>query len=121
MKILVVVDMQKDFIVSRIYSAELNPDGQAPKIIEGIVQSTITATDGKAITVGGYLDIGLLDTMKDLFVNFIGAVVFSGIGYFYVKHRGKGKIARQFIPVVQKEEPKEDENDSEDAKDKAPV
>ena len=38
--------------------------------------------------------------MKDLFVNFIGAVVFSIIGYFYVKTRGKGKFARRFIPVV---------------------
>ena len=38
--------------------------------------------------------------MKDLFVNFIGAIVFSVIGYFYVRHKGKGKIANQFIPVV---------------------
>ena len=44
------------------------------------------------------LDIGLLDTMKDLFVNFIGAVVFSVIGYFYVKGRGKGTFASRFIP-----------------------
>ena len=56
--------------------------------------------------MGGYLDIGLLDTMKDLFVNFIGAVVFSIIGYFYVKNRGQGKFARRFIPqVLPPEEP----------------
>lgn len=36
--------------------------------------------------------------MKDLFVNFIGATVFSIIGYFYVKQRGKGKLASSFIP-----------------------
>ena len=54
---------------------------------------------------GGYLDIGILDTMKDLFVNFIGAVVFSVIGFFYVKNRGKGRFARRFIPkVLRKEE-----------------
>ena len=35
----------------------------------------------------GYLDVGLRDTMKDLFVNFIGATVFSVIGYFYIKNR----------------------------------
>jgi len=40
--------------------------------------------------------------MKDLIVNFIGAVVFSIIGFFYVKSRGKGKIASQFIPRVLK-------------------
>ena len=50
--------------------------------------------------LGGYLDIGILDTMKDLFVNFIGAVVFSFIGYFYVKNRGKGWFAKRFIPKV---------------------
>ena len=38
--------------------------------------------------------------MKDLFVNFIGAVVFSFIGYFYVKNRGKGWFAKRFIPKV---------------------
>ena len=46
--------------------------------------------NGKELGLGGYLDIGLLDTMNDLFVNFIGAVVFSVIGYFYVKAGGKG-------------------------------
>ena len=49
---------------------------------------------------GGYVDIGLLDTMKDLIVNFIGAVVFSVVGFFYVKSRGKGKLASSLIPVV---------------------
>ena len=40
--------------------------------------------------------------MKDLFVNFIGAVVFSTIGYFYVKSRGKGGFATRFIPRFQR-------------------
>ena len=40
--------------------------------------------------------------MKDLFVNFIGAVVFSTIGYFYVKGRGKGSFATRFIPRFQR-------------------
>ena len=42
--------------------------------------------------------------MKDLFVNFIGAVVFSVIGYFYVKEKGKGKVAHRFIPRVERSE-----------------
>lgn len=46
-----------------------------------------------SLGLGGYLDVGILDTMKDLFVNFIGAVVFSFYGYFYVKSRGKGRFA----------------------------
>ena len=55
------------------------------------------------------LDIGLIDTMKDLFVNFIGAVVFSFIGYFYVKSRGEGRFARRFIPTMKFDELKEAE------------
>ena len=54
--------------------------------------------------MSGYLDIGIIDTMKDLLVNFLGAVVFSVLGFFYVKHRGKGKIAPKFIPVLVNEE-----------------
>ena len=42
--------------------------------------------------------------MGDLFVNFIGAVVFSTIGYFYIKQRGKGKLAKAFIPTITEEE-----------------
>ena len=58
-----------------------------------------------ALGLGGYLDIGINDTMKDLFVNFVGAVVFSVIGFFYVKNRGKGRFARRFIPQVLPETP----------------
>ena len=54
----------------------------------------------ESLGLGGYLDIGIIDTMKDLFVNFIGAVVFSILGFIYVKTRGKGKIASSFIPQV---------------------
>ena len=57
--------------------------------------------------LGGYLDVGIIDTMKDLFVNFIGAVVFSVIGYFYVKTRGRGKFARRFIPQVVEVQPED--------------
>ena len=57
----------------------------------------------EALGVGGYLDIGINDTMKDLFVNLIGAVVFSIIGFFYVKKKGEGKFASKFIPKVKAE------------------
>ena len=45
--------------------------------------------NGQSLGLGGYLDIGLLDTMQDLIVNFIGAAVFSVLGFFYVKSREK--------------------------------
>ena len=93
-------DMQKDFIISSIYSAEMNPAGQAPMPIPDIVQTVITTAEGEQVTVQGYLDIGLLDTMKDLFVDFAGAFLFCVIGYFYSNNSAKGKIAKQFVPRV---------------------
>ena len=46
----------------------------------------------------GYLDIGLNDTMKDLLVNFLGAIVFSCLGYFYIISNGSNKFITHFIP-----------------------
>lgn len=90
-------DMQKDWIVPQINSVMLNPDGLNEPVH---VQIESVVINGQPWELGGYLDIGLVDTMKDLFVNLIGAVVFSTIGFFYVKSRGKGEFAKQFIPTV---------------------
>lgn len=90
------LDMQKDTIVNTIYSVMLDPAGG--NHVVGVTGIRDVAVNGEALGLGGYLDIGLLDTMEDLLVNFIGATVFSIIGYFYVKNRGKGKFARRFIP-----------------------
>lgn len=91
-------DMQKDTIVHHITSVMLDPTrSNIPITISGINEVYL---NGEALGLGGYLDIGLIDTMKDLIVNLIGAVVFSIIGYFHVKNRGKSKIAKMFVPVV---------------------
>ena len=90
------LDMQKDTIVNTIYSVMLDPAGG--NHVVGVTGIRDVAVNGEALGLGGYLDIGLLDTMEDLLVNFIGATIFSIIGYFYVKNRGKGKFARRFIP-----------------------
>ena len=93
-------DMQKDTLIAYISSTALDPlRSNTPFIIEKINTAVLTTADGEVFTMNSYLDIGLIDTMKDLFVNFIGAAIFSIIGYFYVKQRGKGKFANQFIPV----------------------
>ena len=97
------LDMQKDTVVNVISSVMLDPSGgNVPHAISGITDVIVVTADGQqhALGLGGYLDIGLLDTMMDLFVNFVGAIVFSIIGYFYIKNRGKGRFARRFIPVV---------------------
>ncbi len=106
------MDMQKDFVVSTVTSTYLGTSTHDPLVFENIKEVTV---DGVALGIDGYLDIGLYDTMKDLFVNFIGAVVFSVIGFFYVKTRGKGKLAKQFIPKLKsKNSLPEDEINAED-------
>ena len=88
--------MQKDTVLHTISSVMLDPaGGNKPYVIRGI-QNTVV--NGQDLGIGGYLDIGLLDTMKDLFVNFIGAAVFSLLGFFYVKNRGTDSILKKFIP-----------------------
>ena len=92
-------DMQKDFIVQAVNSVSLNPSG-LNTVIQTPIESLVVNGQDWMQFPGGYLDIGLIDTMKDLLVNFIGAVLFSVIGFFYVKTRGKGKLAASLIPVV---------------------
>ena len=99
------LDMQKDTVVQSITSVMLDPtNSNTPITIDGIHSVAVNGTD---LGFDGYLDIGLYDTMEDLFVNFIGAVIFSVIGYFYIKHRGKGKLAQAFIPTLSEDEDKE--------------
>ena len=95
------MDMQKDTIVHSISTVMLDPTGGNQVVHIDNIKNT--AINGMELGLGGYLDIGLIDTMKDLFVNFIGAVVFSIIGFFYVKQRGKGKFANRFIPRIKDE------------------
>ena len=106
------LDMQKDTVVSTIGSIMLDaPGGNHPVVIKDITDVIVVQADGTrtALGLGGYLDIGLLDTMEDLFVNFVGALTFSIIGYFYVQSRGENKFAKRFIPVVNQESKPEDE------------
>lgn len=99
-------DMQKDWIIPVINSVKLNPEGlNVP--IQVPVNSLVV--NGENWNFGGYLDVGIVDTMKDLFVNFVGAVVFSVIGIVYLKHKGKGKLAASLIPKVKKSSDKNDD------------
>ena len=99
---LFLLDMQKDSIMHSISSVMLDPTGGNTPVIIRDITDVIVVAGGEEIPLGlgGYLDVGILDTMKDLAVNFVGAVIFSFIGYFYVKNRGRGWFARRFIPRV---------------------
>ena len=89
-------DMQKDTVIHSISSVSLNPSGENdPVTIDGIDEVIVSGQD---LGVGGYLDIGLIDTMQDLFVNFIGAFTFSVLGFFYVKNRDSGSVIVKLIP-----------------------
>lgn len=95
------MDMQKDTVIHAFSSVNLDPTASnIPVRVEDI---TDVAVNGTSLGLGGYLDIGLYDTMEDLFVNFIGALTFSVIGYFSAKS-GKNSIAKNFVPVVVPEE-----------------
>ena len=105
--------MQKDFVVQQINSVSLNPSGLNEVVHVPIESVEINVEDWTEFP-GGYLDIGLIDTMKDLQVNFVGAVAFSVIGFLYVKNRGKGKLAASLIPIVldPEDEPEKEMQDS---------
>ena len=101
------LDMQKDTILHAIRTVKLDPTRSNKVVaIKDIADVIVVHGDGaqQALGLGGYLDVGLNDTMKDLIVNFIGASVFSIIGYFYVKRKGKGRFAARFIPRVHRKQ-----------------
>ena len=93
------MDMQKDFIIRNINSVTLDPQQAGAVVhIKGIADTVINTVSGETYRIeGGYLDIGILDTMKDLLVNLIGAVVFSIIGYKSLKTSKKSKVAESLM------------------------
>ena len=84
---LFLLDMQKDTIVNQISSVSLDPTNSNISITVKGIKDVILVTDSReqALGLGGFLDIGLYDTMEDLFVNFVGAVVFSVVAFFECK------------------------------------
>lgn len=93
-------DMQKDRIITEISSVSFDPDGLNNVVHISNITDTVLMENGEVLYVieGGYLDVGIIDTMKDLLVNFVGAVVFSVAGYFYLIGRSKGKFVKKLIP-----------------------
>ena len=91
-------DMQKDFIVDHFQSVTLDPTHSQEVIrVEDITGTVIHSASGDFTIDGGYLDIGILDTMKDLLVNFIGAIVFCSFGFAFLKYGEKRKVATSVV------------------------
>lgn len=94
-------DMQKDRIVNKIITVNLDEEKtNKPIIVDEINKTILYSNDNKELAqFNGYLDIGIIDTMKDLMVNFIGALCFSIFGYLYILNRDKYKFVNHFIPT----------------------
>lgn len=93
------LDMQKDFVISSFSSVTLDESNtQIPVRVSEITRTIIETKNGDPVVIeGGYLDIGIIDTMKDLMVNFIGAIVFSVIGYFYEARNKTKSVAKELM------------------------
>ena len=90
-------DAQKDAHLSNISTITMQRDGgNQPVRIDNIVSTDIHLENGEIITVDeGFLDIGLMDTMKDLFVNTAGALIFIILIATDKKHG----VANNFVPT----------------------
>ena len=113
------MDMQKDFIIQNVNSVSLDPQNSGEVIhVKDIVGTLITTSSGETTAIeGGYLEVSILDTMKDLLVNLIGAVVFSTIGYITLRSSGSstkaGKVADSLM--IRPNERSEEQSDTADA------
>lgn len=95
---LLLKDMQKDTIVKTISSVALDEKKENNPIVVDNIEKTIIYTKDKEVVIeDGYLDLGINDTMKDLFVNFLGAITYSLIGFLYIKNRDKYRFAEEFM------------------------
>ena len=107
------LDMQKDTVIQSIYTVTLDP--LADNNCVAITGITDVVVNGKELGLGGYLDIGLLDTMYDLIVNFVGAFVFSVLGYGYVKYKDTQSFVGGLIPKRWSEEKTSGKNTDEES------
>lgn len=92
-------DMQKDKYIDTINTV-ITDETKTNTVIKykDIEYSILYDKDGKEIAkINNYIDIGLHDTMKDLGVNFIGALVFSIFGYLYILNRDKYNFIDHFL------------------------
>jgi hypothetical protein len=66
------LDTQTDTVIHTIVSATLGRDAG---IAEPVTNINDVIVGGRSLGVGGYLDIGLIDTMHDLMIESLGAVI----------------------------------------------
>lgn len=95
------LDMQKDEYVNELRSVTLDPEqNNNVVVVDDVSYVVLLDEENNEITrLNGYLDIGRNDTMNDLIVNFIGAVVFNVFGYLYIKNRDEKSFVKGLMPI----------------------
>ena len=93
------IDMQKDRYIENINSVITDKTNSNKIVKSKTVEYTILydKEGNEIVKLNNYLDIGLHDTMKDLLVNFIGAVIFSFFGYLYILNHEKYHFIDNFL------------------------
>lgn len=83
------MDMQNDTVVTAIHSYSL---GSGLGELVSIPEISTVVVDGAALPVEGYLDIGLHDTMNDMLIEGLGAVVCVAL---YAADRGRHPLIQR--------------------------
>ena len=88
--------MKKDYVVHEIHIVLLD-ETKINEIISFTEMEEVTI-NGHELGLDGYLYIGLIDSMKDLFCNTVGALIFILFGYCYLKKGAEWKWVRNLTP-----------------------
>ncbi len=91
-----VTDLQNDRVITSIASYHLGMENGNPVVIDQITKVEVNGID---LGLGGYLDIGLYDTMYDMLIHAIGAALFCAIGYFRGR-KENSRFIKTFVPKV---------------------
>ena len=99
-------DMQADAIIHSLNSKILGVSRFRVDHVEGI---TRVAVNGRDLGIGGWLEIGLYDTMNDILSNALGALIYCGLSVIALR-RPDSPLARFLHPryVWEEEEQKTD-------------
>ena len=90
-------DMQEDSIVNEIHSYMLSGSHLKPYDIIGIDKTVIFYDGGRSYVIeGGYIDLGLLDTLCDMLVCLAGAAVFLATAV--IDFLRGGRVLGYFVP-----------------------
>lgn len=92
------MDMMEDSYVTNINSYLLAGSHTETVEIDGIVKTIIYYENGQSYTINGYLDLGLIDTLTDMIVCTVGAIIFMFISLIsFLKFP---KVNEMLIPQI---------------------